>query len=117
MAYDEQLGVRIADVLSDLDISFTEKKMFGGLGFMINDKMCVGVIKSELMIRVLEDDFEKVLAMPHARPMDFVGRPMHGFLYINREGFANQDLLQGWIRLALEFAEKGVLKSKKKKKA
>jgi TfoX/Sxy family transcriptional regulator of competence genes len=117
MAYDENLGTRIATVLSSLNIRYIEKKMFGGLGFMISDKMCVGVIKDELMIRVLDDNYEQVLAMPYARPMDFAKRPMKGFLYIGKEGLVNDMSLQNWIELALEFAEKGVLKSKKKKKA
>ena len=116
MAYDEQLGERVARMLTALGIRYTEKKMFGGLGFMINDKMCVGIVKSDLMLRVIEDKFEEVLEMPETRPMDFAGRPMRGFVYVDPGGFGDDRSLKRWIDLAIEFGEKGVVKSKRKTK-
>lgn len=115
MAYNEHLGHRIAQILADKEVEFSEKKMFGGLGFMLNDKMCFGVVKDELMLRVLDNRYEDVLSMPHARPMDFTGRPMTGFVFIENEGFASDGQLERWLDMGIEFAEKGVVKTKKKK--
>lgn len=115
MAYNEQLGQRIAQILMDDAVEFSEKKMFGGLDFMLNDKMCFGVVKDELMLRVLDSRYDEVLSMHHARPMEFTGRPMTGFVFIENEGFATDGQLKRWLDMGLEFAEKGIVKSKKKK--
>lgn len=115
MAYNEALGARIALILSDQFIEFIEKKMFGGLAFMINDKMCVGIIKDSLMLRVMDDQYEKVLKLKHADIMQFTGKPMKGFVLIDPEGLKTQPQLKKWIDYGLEFGKHGVVKSKKKK--
>ncbi|MGH9948177.1 MAG: TfoX/Sxy family protein [Pyrinomonadaceae bacterium] len=117
MAFDETLGRRIAASLEATSVEFVEKRMFGGLGFMINDKMCIGVVKDDLMVRVLEDKFDDVLAMPNVRPMDFTGRTMKGFVYVEADGIRDAHSLKTFVDLALEFAKFGVVKSKMQKPA
>ncbi len=113
MAFDEELGRRIAGLLSSDGIDFTEKKMFGGLAFMINDKMCAGVIKNDMMVRVLDEKFADVLKLPNARQMDFTGRPMKGFVYVDHSGLKDSELRK-WLAYGIEFGKYGVVKSKKK---
>lgn len=115
MAYNENLGRRVAHILAERGADFTEKKMFGGLGFMLNDKMCCGIVKEDLMLRVMDEHFERLLHEPHARPMEFTGRVMKGFLFIDNEGVESDAALARWLDFGLEFAEKGEVKSKKKK--
>lgn len=117
MAYNEELGRRVAVLLTVIGVSFTEKKMFGGLGFMINGKMSVGIVKDDLMLRVLDDDYENVLEMPNVRPMDFTGRPMKGFVYVAPEGFAEDASLRKWLAYGIEFGKYGAVKSKAKKQS
>ena len=77
MAYDEKLADRVRGVLVDRrDVH--EKKMFGGLAFMVRGHMCVGIVDRELMARIGPDASEKALTRPHVRPMDFTGRPLKG---------------------------------------
>ena len=117
MAFDELLGNRIAAILERENIEFREKRMFGGLGFMINDKMCVGIVKDSMMLRVMADKFESVLDRPNVRPMDFNGKPVKGFVYVDPPAFGSDAALSGWLQYGLEFAEKGDLKSRKRKSA
>ncbi len=115
MAYNEQLAERIERIVLDAEIPFETKKMFGGLCFMINDKMSIGIVKEDVMLRVMDYQFEKVLQLPHTRPMDFTGKRMHGFLYISPEGFIKDQDLKTWVDKGIEFGLKGELKTKKKK--
>lgn len=114
MAYDEELGSRITGLLNDIGVSFTEKKMFGGLGFMINGKMSVGIVKEDLMLRVLDARIDEVLADPNVRPMDFTGRPMKGFVFVDAQGFQRDSALRGWLELGIEFGKHGIVKSRRK---
>jgi TfoX/Sxy family transcriptional regulator of competence genes len=113
MAFDEALGERVATVLQRAGIDFQEKRMFGGLGFMINDKMCVGIVKDNLMVRVFDEKYADVLKTPHTREMDFTGRPMKGFLYVSPDGLRDDGSLQDWIDLGIEFSKFGKVKTKK----
>lgn len=113
MAFDKALGERVAAALDRGGIDYREKLMFGGLGFMINDKMCVGIVKDELMVRVLDEKYADVLRLDHARPMDFTGRPMKGFVYVSPDGLLDDDSMQKWIDLGVEFAKLGQVKSRK----
>ena len=115
MAFDEELGRRISGLLENGGIVFTQKKMFGGLGFMIDGKMCVGVVKNDLMLRIVDENYDEVLEMPHVRPMDFTGRPMKGFVYVDPAGVSNDASLQKWLSFGIEFGKHGVVKSKAKK--
>ncbi len=104
MAYDEQLAERVRQVLGNLD-GIRERKMFGGLAFMLHGNMSVGVINDELMVRVGPDRHQEALEKPHARPMDFTGRPMKGFVFVPQPGIASDADLQDWVQLGVEFAE------------
>jgi TfoX/Sxy family transcriptional regulator of competence genes len=114
MAFNELLGRRIAIALDSVGTGYVEKRMFGGLGFMINDKMCIGVVKDDLMVRVLEEKFDEVLAMESVRQMDFTGRPMKGFVFVEPAGIKDRRSLNTFVELAVEFGKFGALKSKKK---
>ena len=85
MAYDETLADRVRAVLSGRP-GLTEKKMFGGLSFLLHSSMACGIVKDELMVRVGPDGYDEALAQPHARLMDFTGRPMKGMVYVARDG-------------------------------
>ena len=102
MAYDESVAQRIREVMAD-KVGVTEKKMFGGIAFMLNGNMCSGVINNELMLRVGPDGYEQALNRPHARKMDFTGKPMKGFVYVGVEGFESDADLENWIELACQF--------------
>jgi TfoX/Sxy family transcriptional regulator of competence genes len=115
MAYDEVLSLRVEKQLLEQNINFAAKKMFGGIAFMINDKMCIGIVKNELMLHVLEEEYESLLEENHVRPMNFTGKVMKGFLFIEEEALTKEESLLYWIKFGLDFAERGVVKSKKKK--
>jgi TfoX/Sxy family transcriptional regulator of competence genes len=101
MAYDEDLADRIRDVLAARDVR--EQKMFGGLAFMVGGHMTVGVVGDELIARVGADGEDEALEQPHARPMDFTGRPMTGFVFVDAAGVANDDDVRAWVERALAF--------------
>ena len=102
MAYSEELAERVRDVLMRDGIS--ERKMFGGLAFMLNGNMCCGVLGEELMVRVGTDGYDLALARPHAREMDFTGRPMRGMVMVSPEGTAEDEEMADWVETAFEFA-------------
>jgi len=103
MAYDEFLSERVSQSLAQRKIFFETKKMFGGITFMINNKMCVGVVKNELMARVGAEAMDEALEKPGSRIMDFTGRPMKGYLFIGPEGLDQEIDLDYFIALALAF--------------
>jgi len=103
MPYDEGLAERIRD-LFDAREDVTEKKMFGGLAFMINGNMCCGITNEDLMLRLGADGAKDALEDPHARDMEFTGKPLRGFVYIDPEGYAEEEDLECWIGRALTFA-------------
>lgn len=115
MPFTPEIAARIARSLMDRNVEFEEKKMFGGLAFMIRDKMCIGVLHEDIMLRVMETHYPDLLEERHVRPMNFTGTPMKGFLFIEPAGFASDRDLNRWIDYAWEFALHGVVKSKKKK--
>lgn len=114
MAYDELLADRIRGSLKENLASFEEKRMFGGICFLVDDKMCVGVIKQDLMIRIDPEDQKDFLKEKGCRPMDFTTRPMKGYLYVNPEGVDMDEDLNKWVKRCLEFNPKA--KSSKRKK-
>ncbi len=113
MAYDELLADRLKNILKEKHIFFEEKKMFGGLSLMVNNKMCVGIIKNNLMTRIDPENQEQFLLEPGCRPMDFTHRPMKGFLYVEPEGTDMDEDLEKWVNRCLEYNPKAN-KSKKK---
>lgn len=114
MAYNEYLQERIEMVLNEKRISFEAKKMMGGLCFMIDDKMCLGIIKDDLMARVGVEAYDDLIKKDGARPMDFTKRPMKGYIYVSPEGVDYDRDLDFWIQKALDFNP--IAKSSKKKK-
>lgn len=116
MAYNELLEQRIASKLQDQKILFEQKRMFGGVCFMIQEKMCLGVSKDYLMLRTLDERYTQLLDEPHVEPMTFGKKTLHGFLFLTEEAYKKDKDLHRWITLGLEFAEKGVVKSKKTSK-
>jgi TfoX/Sxy family transcriptional regulator of competence genes len=102
MAYDEGVAQRIREYLGARD-DVVEKKMFGGLAFMVAGNMCCGVIDDRLMIRVGPDEYEQARAQPHVHEMDFTGKPLRGFVYVEPDGFANDGDLFAWIERCLSF--------------
>lgn len=103
MAFDENLADRIRQHLRSKHILFEEKKMMGGLTFMVNGKMCVGIVKDELMARIGKDNYESALKKPGCRPMDFTGKPMKGYVFLAPEAVDLDSDLADWIGLSLDF--------------
>lgn len=102
MAYDEAVAGRVRKALEG-SRDVVEKRMFGGIAFMVRGNMCCGVIGDRLMLRVGPKGYETALSRPHAKPMDFTGRPMKGMVYVGPEGFASGRDLKMWIERAMEF--------------
>lgn len=112
MAYSEFLADRIRQCLKIKQSFYFEKKMMGGLVFMVDDKMCVGIVKEDLMVRINPDFQESALKIDGCREMDFTKRPMKGFIFINPKGTDMDTDLDFWIDKALEFNP--IAKSSKK---
>ena len=103
MAFDEGLAQRIRETLGDRP-DVVEKKMFGGLAFMVRGNMSVGVTKHDLMVRTGPDKYQEALNLPHAREMDFTGKALKGFVYVGPEGCSDDEDLRRWVDLSMEFA-------------
>ncbi|UCG22731.1 MAG: TfoX/Sxy family protein [Chloroflexota bacterium] len=102
MAYDEGLAERIGQIVIDRP-GVSQKKMFGGLAFMLNDYMFCGVTDVELMARVGPDNYAASLAKEHVREMDFTGRSMKGYVFVAPEGLESDRELAYWVNLCAEF--------------
>lgn len=102
MAYSEELSNRIGEALSHLE-NVTEKRMFGGICYMVNDKMCVGVAGDKLMCRIGEAAYGEALERPGCKEMTFTGRPMKGYVFVDDEGMKTRKDFQYWIDLCLAF--------------
>jgi hypothetical protein len=96
MAYDEHLANRIRRALGNRS-EFTERKMFGGLAFLRDGRMCCGIVENDLMVRIPIDEFDAALRRRHVRPMDFTGKPLRGFVYVSPPGFATAVSLRVWL--------------------
>jgi TfoX/Sxy family transcriptional regulator of competence genes len=102
MSYDEKLAERTRAVLDSRD-DVVEKKMFGGLAFLVHGHMCVGIVDRELMVRVGPDAYESALAQAHAKPMDFTGQPLRGMVYVGTAGLRSEAALRAWVDRGLRF--------------
>ena len=102
MAYDEGLAERLREVLAGRR-GITEKKMFGGLCFLLHGNMVVGISKNELMVRYDRDEHDAVMKMKHVRPMDFTKKPMQGFAFVGPKGFDAQADLEKWVERCLSY--------------
>jgi TfoX/Sxy family transcriptional regulator of competence genes len=103
MAYDENLAERIRAVLKDQQ-ALRERKMFGGLAFLVNGNMACGIVGDDLMVRLGEDGADAALEDPHTRPMDFTGRPMKSMVYVAPAGFAREQELRAWVDRGVAYA-------------
>ncbi|MFN0154644.1 MAG: TfoX/Sxy family protein [Gaiella sp.] len=105
MAYDEELAHRVRAALADASPSGTveERKMFGGLCFLVGGHMACGLVGDTLMLRLGEEGADAALARPHTRPMDFTGKPMRTMVYVEPEGIATKRALASWVGRAAAF--------------
>ena len=103
MAYDEKLADRVRDVLETED-GVTERKMFGGLAFMVRGHMACGIVGNDLMLRLGAESAEEALERPHVRPMDFTGRPMTSMVYVGPDGLQGA-ALRRWVGQSVAFVE------------
>lgn len=116
MAYSEILAERISQALRKIP-KVESKKMMGGLTFMVNAKMCVGILGEDLMVRIDPAEHEATLKKKGCREMDFTGRPMSGFVFVGPAGTKMDKDLMGWIEMALDYNKRAKASKKKKKKA
>ena len=103
MAYDEALADRVRELIS-ARAEVSERKMFGGIGFMLSGNMAVGVIGEDLIVRLDPSDAEKALREPGVREFDFTGRPMKGWLFVGPEATAADENFAGWVDAGADFA-------------
>jgi TfoX/Sxy family transcriptional regulator of competence genes len=104
VAYDEGLAERLREALGEYP-GIGEKRMFGGICFLSRDYMFLGIADDSLMVRVGPDAYEAALARPHAREMDFTGKPMKGYVFVAPEGFGDDTALAWWIEQAHGFVQ------------
>ena len=105
VAYDIHLADRVRSIL-ERTCKFDEKRMFGGLAFMVNNHMCCGVLKTDLVLRLTPEEVAASLHKPHTRPMDFTGKPMKSMIYVSPIGTDSDQALTGWIESAVTVAQR-----------
>ncbi|OSZ78873.1 RNA methyltransferase [Chitinophagaceae bacterium IBVUCB1] len=113
MAYNEKLAQRVREALATQK-QVEEKAMFGGLCFMVNDKMCIGINAEDMMCRINPDAEDEALQRPGARPMDFTGRPMKGYIFVDESALKKKSDFDYWVNLCLAFNPKAKQSKKKK---
>jgi TfoX/Sxy family transcriptional regulator of competence genes len=114
MPYSEYLADRVSQFFNEKGVPFHAKKMFGGLCFMLDDKMCIGVNIDEIMARIHPDKYEESLNKTGCREMNFTGRPMKGYVFLTDEAIDLDENLYYWLQLALDFNP--LAKASKKRK-
>ena len=103
MAYNENLAQKVQELMNDLP-GFNAKKMFGGVGFMLQGNMACGVNKDDLVVRVGPQRYDEAMSKPFTRLFDITGRPMKGWVMVDPKGFASDDDLKYWVQLGVDFA-------------
>ena len=109
MAYDEDLAERVRDVLA-LREDVTERKMFGGIAWMLGGNMACGILGEDLIVRLGDGESMQALAEPHTRPFDFTGQPMKRTIFVAPEGTASEEDLAGWVDAGADYASSLPLK-------
>ena len=123
MAFSEKLAERIRNGLFRKKVPYEEKKMMGGLCFMVDDKMCPGLLQDKktgedlLMARIGPDEYENALLQPGCRPMDFTGRPMKGMVFVENSVIQKSTELKRWIDLCLAYNPEAKRSKSGKRKA
>jgi TfoX/Sxy family transcriptional regulator of competence genes len=102
MAYNEKLAERIRSQLDS--VSFVEKKMFGGIGFLLNGNLTCGVNKDNLIVRVDPEKQDTLLKKPHTKPFDLTGKPMKGWMLVEADGVKSDKQLSSWVKEGVDFA-------------
>jgi TfoX/Sxy family transcriptional regulator of competence genes len=115
MAYNEKLADRVRELIAQNEVKIEEKKMFGGLCFMVNDKMCIGVESERLMVRIDPERYDEALSREGCAPMDFTGRVMKGFVFVDAESVRTAAKLGYWVNLAMEYNENAKPSKKRKR--
>jgi TfoX/Sxy family transcriptional regulator of competence genes len=115
MAYNEKLANMTRELIVLSHKNVDEKAMFGGLCFMVNGKMCVGVEKDRLMVRLDPAKYEEVMEREGCKPMDFTGKVMKGYVFVDADVLTTKKKLDYWVQLALEFNKIAKASEKKKK--
>ncbi len=115
MAFNEKLADRIREHISEIP-NVEEKFMFGGVCFMVNGKMCVGVVKEEMMCRIHPNLYEEALEKEGCRQMVFTGKPMKGYVFVNEDGMKTKKDFDYWIHLCLDFNKEAKPSKKKRNK-
>jgi TfoX N-terminal domain len=103
MAFDERLAERIRGALGRRK-GLLEKKMFGGVAFLLNGNMCVGIHKSDLIVRLAPEETDAALAQAHTRQFDLTGRPMKGWILVEQTGLKTAAQLNKWVQVAAKYA-------------
>jgi TfoX/Sxy family transcriptional regulator of competence genes len=114
MAFNEKLADRTRELIAQTHQNVEEKRMFGGLCFMVDNKMCVGVEQERLMVRLDPAVYESVLEKEGCTPMDFPGRVMKGYVFVNIDALKTKKQLEYWIDLALDYNKRAKPSRKKK---
>ena len=114
MAYNEKLADRVREIISLTHKNIEEKKMFGGLCFMVNDKMCIGVEQERLMVRLDPAIYDEVLEKEGAQPMDFTGKVMKGYVFVDIDAVNTKAKLNYWVQLALEYNKEAKASKKRR---
>lgn len=105
MAYNEELAQRIEKALEPFKKDITAKKMFGGMCYLYKGKMCVGIIKDDLCVRIISSKIEAELKQEYVRPMDFTGKALKEFAYVSEGAFESEAALNHWVELGIEHAK------------
>jgi len=113
MAYNEKLANMTRELIAQTQKNVEEKAMFGGLCFMVNNKMVLGVEKERLMVRLNPEIYDEVMEKEGCRAMDFSGKPMKGFVFVDADVLTTKKKLDYWVKLALEYNK--IAKASKKK--
>jgi TfoX/Sxy family transcriptional regulator of competence genes len=114
MAFNEKLADKVRELIVETETNIEEKRMFGGLCFMVNDKMFIGVEKERLMVRIDPAIYDEVMEKDGCVPMDFTGKIMRGFVFVDQEVVTTKKKLSYWVDLALAYNK--IAKTSKKKK-
>ncbi len=113
MAYSEKLANRVREIIASTHRITDEKKMFSGLCFMVNNKMCIGINKDSIMVRLSPGIFDEVVEMNGCSPMEMTGRIMKGFVFVSEEVLTTKKQLDYWVQLALDYNKDAPVSKKK----
>jgi TfoX/Sxy family transcriptional regulator of competence genes len=115
VAYNQELAGRVRAALADrTDVE--EKKMFGGLSFMVAGQMCCGVLKNDLVVRIEPADFDALIAQPHVRPFDFTGRSVQGMVYVENGALTDAEVLRTWVQRGTNYVSAHPAAAKRRKR-